>query len=264
MPLGPGGGSVAAVNDPASAVCERLEWDSRHFGLAIARFRGDAMDEAAAAAADGWCREREIDCLYLLADAEDAETARVAARHGHRVVDVRLDMRHDLEGLPDRPWHSAGAIAVRRAEPADLEALAPIAARAHLSTRFYFDGGFPRERCDALYVSWLERALADPSRELLAAERDGKAIGYHALGLPDSGQGRADLIGLDPAHRGRGLGEALLTSSLLLLRELGAGSVATSMQARNASPVRGHERVGFRIESTRIWHHRWYRSADGG
>lgn len=252
------------MNASSHAACERLDWDSEHFGLSIARLLGPTLDEAGATAADRWCEEQGIDCLFLLADSEDAETARVAARHGHRVVDVRLNLDHDLQGLGAEPWHSPGPIAVRQARAEDLEALAPIAASAHTTTRFYFDGGFPAERCDALYVRWIERAHEDPGRELLVAELDGAPIGYHALALPSAEPARADLIGLDPGHRGRGLGAALLLSSLRLLRERGADRVVTAMQARNASAVRGHERAGFVLESTQVWHHRWYGGADGG
>ena len=241
--------------------CEPLPWDSEHFGLSIAEVSGGALSEERAAAADAWCAEREVDCLYLLASADDAETARVAARHGYRVVDVRLGFRHDLDDLGDLPWHSPGPVSVREASEQDLDVLRPIARTSHRSTRFYFDGRFPAERCDELYVSWIERALADPGRELLVAEVDGEPAGYQALRRPGHEPARADLIALDPAHRGRGLGRALLLSSLRRMREQGAPSVATAMQARNVGPVRGHERAGFVLERAEIWHHKWYGAA---
>lgn len=242
---------------------ETLAWDSEHFGLAIARVRGPRLDLELAQAAQRWCLDRGVDCLYLLADADDAETARVAARHGFRVVDVRLNLRHDLSGLGSEPWHSPGTLSVRRAEDRDLPGLARIAAASHRTTRFYFDGNFPAERCDALYVRWVERAFADPEHELLVAELEGEAVGYHALRLPGPEPARADLIAIDPRHRGRGLGAELLRSSLRLLRDLGAERVATAMQARNTGAVRGHERDGFLLESTQVWHHRWYQERNG-
>ncbi len=47
--------------------CEPLPWDSEHFGLSIAQVAGGALSEERAAAADAWCAERGVDCLYLLA-----------------------------------------------------------------------------------------------------------------------------------------------------------------------------------------------------
>ena len=46
--------------------CEHLEWDSRHFGLRIARVRPTALADDAPAIID-WRRQEAIDCLgYFL------------------------------------------------------------------------------------------------------------------------------------------------------------------------------------------------------
>src|SRR5262245_9969910 len=165
--------------------CESLAWDSAHFGLRIARARGDTLDAERAERADEWCLDMGIDCLYLLADADAAETARVAAAQGYRAVDVRLTMKHALAGLDAEPGRSPGPLRLRPAKTEDLVALRPLAAGSHRGTRFYFDGTFPRDRCDALYVSWIERAIEDEARELIVAEVDGRAIGYQAMLRPE-------------------------------------------------------------------------------
>ncbi len=188
----------------------------------------------------------------------------MAAKHEFRVVDVRLNLGHDLGGLGAEPWHSPGPLRVRLGAAEDLRTLRPLAARSHRSTRFYFDGRFPRDRCDALYERWIERALAGRDRELLVADLEGAPIGYQAITLPEGGTGRVDLIAVSPEHRARGLGRALLLSALRRLRALGAHRVVTAMQARNALAVRRHEDVGFVIELTQVWHHKWYRGPDGG
>jgi ribosomal protein S18 acetylase RimI-like enzyme len=255
------------MSSPADAEpeppCELLAWDSEHFGLSIARLRSDTLEAARASDADRWCTQRGVDCLYLLADSNHPETSRVAARHGYRVVDVRLNLRHELGGLGTEAWHSPGPLRVRPGSARDLGQLIPLAARSHRHSRFYFDGRFPEERCGALYARWIERAVNDPARELLVAEIDDSPVGYQALGLPEQGRGRLDLIALKPEYRGRGLGRAVLLAALRRLRGLGAEVVLTAMQARNADAVRAHERIGFALELTQIWHHKWYGAANG-
>src|SRR5687767_4396173 len=106
-----------------SGPCERLSWDSEHFGFEIARVMGSRLDPASAAEIDRWCLERGVRCLYLLADADDPETARIASRHGYDVVDVRLTVRHELGGLGDQPWDLAGSASFRVGVEDDLEQL---------------------------------------------------------------------------------------------------------------------------------------------
>jgi GNAT superfamily N-acetyltransferase len=225
--------------------------------------RGGVLNEEVGEQVDRWCEERGIRCLYLLADANDADTARAAARLGYRQVDDRLTFRHELKELGAEPWHSPGPISVRTAKSEDLPALESLATSSHRHTRFYFDGGFPLERCGLLYVRWIERAQREAGHELLIAEQDGKTIGYHAIRMPGPEPGRLDLIALEPSARGRGLGRALLRSSLRRLRDQGAEAVLTSMQARNVTALRSHERVGFVAERAQVWHHKWYGEPNG-
>src|SRR5262245_65333306 len=76
----------------------RLEWDSRHFDLAIGRVDGNTLSEAAAReVADE--RER-FDCVYMLADADHAETAARAHGLGFRMVDVRISLAQALSEAP--------------------------------------------------------------------------------------------------------------------------------------------------------------------
>lgn len=238
--------------------CELLPWDGEHFGCVVALVRGSRLGAKRAQEVDRWCREHRVDCLYLLADARDSETARIAAQHGHRVVDVRLTFEHELEGLGGAAWHSPGPCSVRLASEDDLPALRPLAASSHHDSRFYFDGCFAEDRCDELYVKWIERALRDPGFELLVPVLEERPIGYQAIRLPGVEGGRLDLVALDPRHQGRGLARHLLVSALRRLAELGADRVLTSLQARNVASLRAHERIGFVVERTEVWHHKWY------
>ena len=59
-----------------ATLCERLDWDSRFFGISIARAVPSRVDLLTRDAILDWCRVAGIDCLYFLAD-EDADTMRV-------------------------------------------------------------------------------------------------------------------------------------------------------------------------------------------
>ena len=135
-------------------VFRELAWDSAHFGLKIGRVteRGSDVPDRAVrqAAASG------IDCLYLLADSEDADTLRSAAAAGFRVVDIRVTLSGDIPQAIDQ----AG---IRVAIADDLPFLTQIAQSSHRDSRFYADGRFSWVRCDALFAAWIERSCTDRS-----------------------------------------------------------------------------------------------------
>jgi GNAT superfamily N-acetyltransferase len=250
-----------ASEDPATQACELLEWDSEHFGFPIARVTGDALTSEGADAADDWCREHGIRCLYLCAGAEDAETSRVAAARGFRVVDVRIISRRPYEGLLELPAGS-DRVEIRDATEADLEFARDLAARSHYTSRFYFDGNFPRERCDALYAAWVERGHRDPERRLLIGVVDGEPVGYFVCSpLSPDREGHGELVAVHERHRGKGYGRALHFAEYRQFAARGALTQRATMSVRALANVRLHEQLGFRTDEIQFWHHKWY---DGG
>ena len=62
--------------DPRSPLCTYLDWDSEFFGRRIARLNRHRLNEASLDEMLAWCRASRIDCLYFLADCDDAQTNR--------------------------------------------------------------------------------------------------------------------------------------------------------------------------------------------
>ena len=148
----------------AAPPCQLVEWDSEHFDLPIGKVTAAALTPGGADAIDRWCLDQGIRCLYFLADASDAESARVAFEHGYRFVDVRITCARFYQGVEDLPSYGPEGLTVREADEGDLDFALDLAARSHRTSRFYFDGMFPTERCDVLYRSWVERGFRDPER----------------------------------------------------------------------------------------------------
>jgi GNAT superfamily N-acetyltransferase len=242
----------------AQAPCELLEWDSEHFGFPIARVTGSSLDNASGAAIDDWCRERGIRCVYFSASADDAQSARVAAERGYRVVDVRLTGRHSLEGLDELPPPPAGMV-IRDAEEDEVPYLRALAARSHRLSRFRLDGGFPQERCDAMYEAWIERGFRDPERRLRVAVLDGEPAGYHVQAPPrPDGAAYGELAAVDEDHRGKGVAFAISVAVLRFDAESGAIAHLGNHSVTNIPIIRVHERLGYRTVWAEVWHHKWY------
>ena len=111
------------------------------------------------------------------------------------------------------------------------------------------------------YASFLGTQLEDASVVVLVADREGAVIGYTYAGVEGfdymSLRGPAGVlydIVVDPAHRGHGVGRALLDATMAALEARGAPRVVLSTAERNDRAQRLFARAGFRrtmIEMTR-------------
>jgi ribosomal protein S18 acetylase RimI-like enzyme len=158
---------------------------------------------------------------------------------------------------------SLPAILIRPAAPADLKAIGWLGA---LLVRTHHDFDPDRfiaatPRTEHGYGSFLGTQLEEPNIIILAAERDGEVIGYTYAGVEGNDymslRGPAGVlhdIVVDPAHRGQGVGRALLDATLEALEAKGVPRVVLSTAERNEPAQRLFARAGFRrtmIEMTR-------------
>ncbi|MBI3087428.1 MAG: GNAT family N-acetyltransferase [Candidatus Omnitrophica bacterium] len=234
----------------AAAPCRLLDWDTRWFGLRVGRITEPCVTPALQAQADQWCRQERIQCLYLLADADDAGTVRVAEASGFQLMDIRVTLEHARREAVCR------AAGIRAAQPGDVPVLRAIAAESHAGTRFYADGRFPRERVTALYQQWIEQDCAGQADLALVAERDGRPAGYLTGYGADR---RIGLVGVDAGYRGAGIGGDLVRAALAWFEEQGGRQpVSVVTQGRNVAAQRLYQRCGFLTRTVQLWYHKWY------
>ena len=155
------------------------------------------------------------------------------------------------------------AVPIRPAAPADLKAIGRLGA---LLVRMHHELDPDRfiaatPQTEHGYGSFLGTQLDEPNVIMLVAERDGEVIGYTYAGVEGNDymslRGPAGVlhdIVVDPAHRGQGVGRALLDATLEALKAKGVPRVVLSTAERNESAQRLFARAGFRrtmIEMTR-------------
>ncbi len=154
-------------------------------------------------------------------------------------------------------------ISIRPASSADVRAIGRLGAalvRLHheLDAERFLEATAQTEHG---YASYVRSQLANREIIVLVAEREGEVLGYTFAGIEGvdymSLRGPAGVlhdIVVDPAHRGLGIGRALLDATLDALEERGAPRVVLSTAERNESAQRLFARAGFRrtmIEMTR-------------
>jgi dTDP-4-amino-4,6-dideoxy-D-galactose acyltransferase len=136
--------------------------------------------------------------------------------------------------------------------------LSDIAAASHFHTRFYADGRFPRERCDALYRAWIERSCRGSADGVLVADQGGEPAGYVACHLHPNETGSIGLMAVAEGHRGLKLGTQLVQAALQFFREHGSSRALVVTQGRNVDAQRLYQRCGFVTESMLLYYHRWF------
>ena len=235
--------------------CVRLAWDSEFFGLSMARVCGQTLDDARAAAVEAWCRRERVGCAYFLARADDPATSQCAEKHGYSLVDIRVELECKLTA-DDATQPSTNA---RLAVESDLPALESIARESFTDSRFYADGHFPRAKCDALYVRWVQESLRGFADAVLVTPQQGPSAAFVTCKLEEAGAaGRIGLLGVDPRQRGHGLGQKIVHEALAWFAAGGARRVRVVTQGRNIASQRLYQRCGFLTHSVGLYYHKWW------
>lgn len=123
-----------------------------------------------------------------------------------------------------------GGVAVRPARQRDLAAIVEIETAA-----------FPRPWSRDTFADILHRAGA----ELLVGV-DGDAVVGYAVLVRATGEAELANLAVSPAHRGRGVGEALLQHATRTLVDHGVRRLYLAVRSSNTGAIRLYERFGFR------------------
>ncbi len=234
--------------------CDLLEWDSAFFARRIARVRSETMTPALLDSIALQAQRDKLDCVYFLADPHHSSGIALAESNDFRLVDVRLT----LDAQTPNAGHPAVAPALRSATPSDAKTLRAMARINHTDSRFYHDGSFSRERCDALYEEWIDKSLDGWADAVLIAEVDGQAMGYITCSRRSAQAGQIGLLGVDQSARGTGVGGRLVRGALDWFMSQGCRTATVVTQGRNVAAQRLYQKYGFRTCETRLWFHRWF------
>ena len=237
--------------------CLMLPWDSKFFGINIARVKGDLLRADSSAQIDSWCKANGVKCLYFAARSDDAETVLHAERIGYHLVDVRMTFEHRKTPAPMRP-ELPDRFRIRRATPQDIPRLRQIAHSSHIDTRFFYDSHFPRQLCHSLYETWIQSSCDGFAQWVLVGEQAESLGGYLSCHVTKDGKGSIGLMAVDASHQGKGLGSALVASALAWFAEQGVRQVSVVTQGRNVAAQRLYVRGGFIPSKLELYYHRWY------
>ncbi len=234
---------------------ELLEWDSAFFGRRIATLAGQPLDADTLVRALASCRTQAVDCLYLLADADDLAGLRLAEAYAFQLMDVRMTL---ATAVGVGPGTLVRDDRIRPADSADVPALRALAEVSHTATRFFADERFDRAACRALYATWIERSCAGWADAVFVAAAPGQPVGYVTCHRRAGRRGEIGLFAVAEAARGQGLGQALVERALDWCRAEGLAEATVVTQGRSVAAQRLYQRCGFRTATVQLWYHYWF------
>lgn len=232
-----------------------LEWDSDFFSLRIGSIIAPGLDPETLPHIDFWCNDNRIDCLYFLTDCADSGSIRRAESSGFHLVDLRITL--DLKIVSTSTAWMSGSPLIRLSASQDIAPLRRIAAANHRDSRFYRDGRFPKERCDELYATWIEKSCNGYADVVLVADQGEGAVGYTSCHLKGDGTGSIGLVGVSGKCQGAGLGKVLIAESLAWFAANEVSRVTVVTQGINIGAQRLYQKNGFMTKSIELWYHRW-------
>jgi dTDP-4-amino-4,6-dideoxy-D-galactose acyltransferase len=238
-----------------------LAWDTDFFGVRIGRANVTSLDEASVTNISGQAESLDIACIYLLLDADDMASMRIAEAHGYRLVDIRVTLDRKLAPEAMIAPEPPAGIVLRSAEEKDLDVLQGVAESVYVQSRFYNDPHFSNERSAEMYGLWLSKSITtDFADGVRVADIEGKAVGYVTYHLDkQDNSAKIGLVGVAEEARGKQIGTLLLQDTLWQMAQANITAVQVVTQGSNIGAQRLYQRAGFLTRQTQLWYHKWRR-----
>lgn len=223
-------------------------WLGAQFGKRVLRVDQDAAGTLPQSALASQLEQ----CGFAYARVPTSPVDRVLALQssGFRVIDTVLSFSVEAGEVPPT---GAGA---RFARPADKEAVADIAGRSFVYSRFHLDPAIPRKLADDLKRRWAGNFFSGERGDaMIVAEVEGRVAGFLQV-ITREGESIIDLIATAREAERRGVARGMI----YFLANHGNGravpkQILVSTQAANVPSCRLYESTGFRLTKSEFTLH---------
>lgn len=231
---------------------EKLPWDSKFFGLAIARLYLDSSDNLDFIRE---FRQSKYQCLYLFIDKSAKRQQEECKHHGYEPIEIRLRFAKKPQRQGILKENNDIDITTGIVKSAVVR-LYPIAHEISRVSRFYKDKRF-RPWAYKLYEKWIQ--LSDNKKahtECISAWEGNIPVGLLTL-KNQSNSAVIDLFGVKRSYRRRGIGTKLLKEAEKRAYQKGAQSIKVITQKDNIASCSLYKKNGFTVQGETFVYHLW-------
>ena len=254
-------GAVLVRVDGSVARLQRLPMESECFGKSMGRvdaiiWRPDDAVALGQRVVTVAC-DSGVDHLSVRVPAAAAALIRALARVGFQYIESMVTLRRDLirerRGAP--PMLAGSKVEIGPILPGEIDALAEHTKSLYGDSRFFTDPGLETHAAQEFYARWFRNDCFGRAEAVLVARLDAAPVGYVAC-LLDRACGYAviDLVGVLPAARGSGVGEALMHAAIDRLADA-APVCFVGTQAGNAAAQHVYQKTGFVLADVDVTMH---------
>ena len=225
---------------------EILDWDSRFFGIKIARISPDLQEEqlemVEANLASHDVRLAYFNSTFSVPDSEFFES---------QLLDERVSLVKKLKNK--KPWNSGIKLYGLDFLSNDMRNLSR---RVAESSRFFHDERIPNSKVYEMYEIWLMKSVEKKmATEIIIYEKDDKILGFATIKGVDDQKALVPLLAVAADHEGKGISFFLMQAVETYLLENNFKYLMSETQATNKKALKVYERFGIQCDqSHRIYH----------
>ena len=184
----------------------------------------------------------------------------IAALHaveavGFRIIESFLTFGRKTAG--EIPFNGGSDFHVRLALPDEMETVTSIAHRAFESFRLRVDPQIPESRARHSRREWVRNGFKGRAEAIYVSESENRIVGFALLRSKAGTEktGEIELIAVDPAFHGRGLGKALVAEAIRHYQGK-TSEIHVGTQAKNLRAIGLYTRMGFSVIRSELSLHR--------
>lgn len=241
-------------------IIQILDFDTKLFGIRVAKFKDKALTSEKAKKAIGQCKDNKIKCLYATFDTNDYATLRTAVEHGFIITDIRVNLVKNLPTVDNNKGDVRNGFQIyETVGPDDVPCLVQISKDISKGSRFAFDKQLPAGGAGDLYALWMHNCIQKKVADKIFVAREietGKAVGVVTC-KNKSDCGQIILIGINNRHRRKGIASFLLKHTCSYFRGEGCEKVEVATQGSNIPSLRLYQKNGFLTDKVSVVFHLW-------